>query len=254
MHRRIAAVIGSFASIALLGLAGCTTDNAEQVQTAPDASSLAGITATVTPSVESLPDDMLDAAPAGPADFELGRHYSRLTPTQPTDSGPDSIEVVAVCSYESPACFELETYLAAWDDRKAGYIDFRRLPTVASDTERFYARAFFTAELLEKSQETHAALFREIHVNGNALDTPGRLADFFARFGVDPADFAAAFDSFTVHSMLERADHLNRRYRITSTPSIVVNGKYKTTPGSTSSGDEMMALIDHLARLEILGG
>ena len=63
-------------------------------------------------------------------------------------------------------------------------------------------------------------------------------------------DFQKAFSSFAVESKLQRADFLNRRYQVTSVPTFVVNGKYKTDVSSAGGEPQLFALIDELAKHE----
>ena len=183
--------------------------------------------------------------------FELGAHYELLTPTQPTSSGPDQVEVAEVFWYGCPHCFSFEPYLETW--QPAEYVSFVRVPAVWNPTLRLHARAFYTAEALGKSAEMHGPIFEEIHVNGNFLDDETKLAQFFARFGVSTEDFQSAFNSFTVETKLQRADELNRRYRISSVPSVVINGKYTSNATMAGSYDRLIELIDELAARENAG-
>ncbi len=70
------------------------------------------------------------------------------------------------------------------------------------------------------------------------------------RFDVDAAAFKTAFDSFAVQAKLQRADELNRRYRIESVPTIIVNGKYTTDAPQVGSYEELLELVDELVRAE----
>ncbi len=182
--------------------------------------------------------------------FELGVHYLRLSPTQPTSSNPDQIEVAEVFWYGCPHCYELDPLLERWRERTADYVSFVRVPAVWNPTLVVHARAFYTAEALGKGAEMHAAFFREIHENRNGLDTEAKLQEFFGRFGVDAAAFKTAFDSFAVQAKLQRADELSRRYRIGSVPTIIVNGKYTTDGPMAGSYDELLALVDELTAAE----
>ena len=65
--------------------------------------------------------------------------------------------------------------------------------------------------------------------------------------------FTATFESFAVQEKLQRADELNRRYRIQSVPTIIVNGKYTTDGGQAGSYDDLIALIDELVATERAG-
>jgi thiol:disulfide interchange protein DsbA len=202
---------------------------------------------------------LLSAQPASaqaqldPAALELGEHYERLVPTQPTSSSPDRVEVAEIFWYGCPHCFAFDPYLEDWKTTKPEHVNFIRIPAVWNAGLRLHARAFYTAQVLGKSEEMHEAFFREIHENRNPLDTEAALTDFFGRFGVAGEEFKAAFDSFEVHSMLEKADEFNRRYQISSVPTVVINGKYKTTAVMTGSYENLMVAIDALAASEYTG-
>jgi len=182
--------------------------------------------------------------------FELGVHYLRLSPTQPTSSNPDQVEVCEVFWYGCPHCFEFDPALERWRAQAPDYVNFVRVPAVWNPTLQIHARAFYTAEALGKGEQMHSEFFREIHERRNSLDTEEKLQEFFGRFGVDAATFKAAFDSFEVQAKLQRADELNRRYRIGSVPTIVVNGKYTTDGPSAGSYEDLLALVDELAAAE----
>ena len=185
--------------------------------------------------------------------FELGKNYTRLSPTQPTSSSPEQVEVAEVFWYGCPHCYALDPFLTSWLKRKPDYVSFVRVPGVGQPLWKFHARAFYTAEALGKGAEMHAPLFDEIHKNGNLLDTEDKLRDFFAKFGVPAADFKKTFDSFFVQAKLARAEELNRRYRVSGVPAIIVNGKYFTDVGMAGSHEELIELIDGLVAAERAG-
>lgn len=184
------------------------------------------------------------------AGFQAGVHYQRLSPTQPTSSSPDQIEVAEFFMYSCPHCYNFEPYIAQWLTTKPDYVNFVRIPTVWNPLVRSHAQAFYAAEALGKLDEMHTPFFREMHVNGNYLDSEDAIAQFFSRFGVDNKTFKEAFDSFSVHTKLQRADELTRRYRVTGTPSIVVNGKYVATASMTGSYEKLLELVDVLVAAE----
>ncbi len=113
-----------------------------------------------------------------------------------------------------------------------------------------HARLFYTAELLGKLEAVHPLIFREFHVNGNQLNTVEKITAFFKQHGVSPEEFTKAFSSFAVESKLQRADFLNRRYRVESVPMFVVNGKYRTDLTDAGGESQLFALIDELATHE----
>jgi thiol:disulfide interchange protein DsbA len=119
-----------------------------------------------------------------------------------------------------------------------------------NDTLRLHARVFYTAELLGKLEQLHTPIFREIHMKGNGLNTVEQITKFFRDNGVSTDEFQKAFSSFAVESKLQRADFLNRRYRIESVPAVIVNGKYKTDVGMAGGEPQLFQLIGELVASE----
>jgi thiol:disulfide interchange protein DsbA len=129
-------------------------------------------------------------------------------------------------------------------------VSFVRIPAPWNAVAMLHARAFYTAEALGKTEEIDGAFFEEFHVKGNHLDSEAKLAEFFARFGVDGTTFKNTFHSFAVDAKLKRAEDLVRRYRVPSTPSVVVNGKYLTNGSMAGSYETWFAIIEELAAAE----
>jgi thiol:disulfide interchange protein DsbA len=229
--------------LALLALSACGGPAEQAAETDPLA---AGTTQAAT---EPAGDTGEEGAPAT-GRFELGVHYMRLSPTQPTSSNVDQVEVCEVFWYGCPHCFDFDPHLNSWLETKPENVSFIRVPAVWNPLLQLHARAFYTAEALGKGAEMHDEFFREINERRNMLDSEEKLADFFGRFNVDAAAFKTAFDSFEVHAKLQRADELSRRYRIQSVPTIVVNGKYTTGGGEVANWDELLALVDELVAAE----
>jgi thiol:disulfide interchange protein DsbA len=211
---------------------------------------------SLDPAAESPPSGEPGVAASDSSDapttgrFEMGTHYTRLSPTQPTSSNPDQIEVTEVFWYGCPHCFAFDPLLEEWRAQQPGYVNFVRVPAVWNPLLQLHARAFYTAEALGKSAEMHGEFFREIHERNNGLDSEAKLQEFFARFGVASEAFKMQFDSFAVQEKLQRADELNRRYRIESVPTIVVNGKYTTDAPQVGSYEELLTLVDELVAAE----
>ena len=188
---------------------------------------------------------------AGAGRFQLGTHYQRLPTAQGTSSNPDLIEVAEIFWYGCPTCYAFEPYLEDWREDVPKDVAFVRIPAVWNPLLELHARAFYTAEALGKGEEMHAPIFREIHVNGNPLNSEEALQVFFEGFDVSEDAFADAFNSFAVHTKMQRADELNRRYRVSGVPTLVVNGKYTTGVGMMRSYEELIEIIDELVEKEL---
>jgi len=185
--------------------------------------------------------------------FSLGTHYERLSPTQPTSSGPDKIEVAEIFWYGCPHCFTFDPYLESWKENLPADVSFVRIPALWNEGLQLHARIYYTAEALGKLDEMHSAVFREMHVNRNMLGDPIAIRNFFADFGVDAATFDKTFESFAVHTKIQRADELARRYRVSSVPTVIVNGKYTTNATMAGSYPNLLEVIDELVAMERTG-
>jgi len=254
-------------NIALLLASCCLFACADEQSTAPPS---AGAAAAPEPAAQSAPERSAPAATEeaaaaqpqrmsqaerqaaiGERRFQEGSHYTRLTPAQPTvETEGDMVEVVEVFQYSCPACFNFEPYLDAWNENKADYVNFVRVPAPWNPLSELHARAYYTAEALGIVEQSHAAFFNEFHRNGNYLQSEGELADFYSQFGVDEETFTSTFNSFAVHTKLQRARDLIERYRISGTPGIAVAGKYSVTGAQAQSYENWFAIIDELAAVE----
>jgi thiol:disulfide interchange protein DsbA len=154
--------------------------------------------------------------------------------------------------YSCIHCYNLEPYIQSWLETKPAHIEFVRVPTTWDAYRRLHAQAYYAARSLGIDEEITLPFFQEIHVNGNYLDTEDKLAALFARFGVSNDEFESVFNSFAVATQTNRADELGRRYRVDSTPTIVINGKYRT--GVDMAGgtpEKLFELIEALAAAEL---
>lgn len=184
------------------------------------------------------------------AALKQGQDYRVINPAQPTSTEEGMVEVAEIFQYSCTHCFSFEPYLEQWQAEKADYVNFVRLPASWNPLAKIHAQAYYTAEVLGKADEMHAAFFREIHQERNLLDTEEKLRTFFGRFDVDAETFDKTFNSFAVHTKVQRADDLIRRYRVAATPNIVVEGKYLTDGSMAGSYERWFDVIDQLAAME----
>lgn len=184
------------------------------------------------------------------AKFEVGTHYQELAVPQPTSAEPGKVEVAEIFMFGCPGCFGFEPHLERWLETKPDYVSFIRIPARWNPLAETHARAYYTAEVLGIADEIAGPFFNEVHMNGNHLDTEAKLAQFFANYGVEPATFSNTFKSFAVDAKLGRAKDLVERYRVRSTPTVVVNGKYLTTGQLAGTYPNWFAIIDELAARE----
>ena len=184
--------------------------------------------------------------------YKEGQNYFRLMPAQPTVGGADKIEVAETFMYSCPHCFTLEPYIQKWLETKDPGVRFVRIPATFNRLAMMHAQAYYTAELLEKNGMIadlgafNNAAFTEFHQRGNRLTRIEAIQKLFERFNVSAGEFDKAWNSFPVNQKMRVGADLARRYGITSVPTIVVNGKYRTSAADAGGYDELLELIDEL--------
>jgi thiol:disulfide interchange protein DsbA len=188
--------------------------------------------------------------------FEEGTHFTRMVPTQPTVGGADKIEVAEIFWYGCNHCYDFETYVNRWLEKKPANVRFVRIPAVWNPLVKLHAQLYYTEEVLVKNgkianpEQFRAAVFAEYHRRGNRMASESAIQALFERHGVGAEDFASTWNSFEVAQKLRVAQDLARRYSIASVPTIVVNGKYRTGAVEAGGYPSLMELIDELVARE----
>jgi thiol:disulfide interchange protein DsbA len=186
-----------------------------------------------------------DTAPA----FVEGKQYERI-PEPVRTADPARIEVVEVFWYGCIHCFHLDPLIKDWQKTLPADVDFHRSPAIWNKPMAIHAQAFYAAQALGVLDKVHDRLFAALNVDRRKLDTEDELAAFFAEQGVKEQDFRKAFSSFGVENSVKQADARARSYRITGTPELVVNGKYRISAKTAGSPEAMLKVVDFLVAQE----
>lgn len=188
------------------------------------------------------------AAPAQtgfPARYLAGEHYQALSEPAPTAG-----EVIEFFLYGCPHCHAFEADFQAWAGKAPEDVNVRQVPVTFSAAGPTYARLFYTAQALDVLDDLHAEVFAAIHENGRRLTDRAAIRAFFVEHGVDGGAFDTAFDSDAVTAKVREAQALMRAYRVTSVPSLGVNGRYWISSRMAGGQDGMLAVADHLVAQE----
>ena len=184
--------------------------------------------------------------------FQEGKNYIRLVPTQPTVGGADKIEVAEFFYYLCPHCYNFEPLIKEWAANKPANTRFVQVPAMWNQVLVLHGRMFYTAEILarngviEDADAFNAAIYQEIHVRNNKLSSEGAIQKLFERFNVSADDFNRTWNSFEVDQKMRVAADLARRYSVSSTPTVVVNGKYRFGAQEAGSYPKVLEVIDEL--------
>jgi thiol:disulfide interchange protein DsbA len=216
---------------------------------------LAAVASTVAAATSSK-----SAAAASGTQWQDGVNYNRIVPAQPTDVPAGQVEVLEFFWYACPHCYSLEPTVQAWLKSKPAYVTFTRVPVEWNEGHRSLAHLYYALEAMGKLNDVHGEIFKEIQVNGDPLigPDPNNAAaaervqlSFIKKLGLSDADFEKAYhEDMNVQTAMQRADLLVQRYRVSSVPMFVVNGKYITDVTMAGGPEKLMSMLSDLTAQE----
>jgi thiol:disulfide interchange protein DsbA len=213
------------------------------------------------------------SAPAAPfvddGKWVEGKNYFTIEPAQPTGI-PDKIVVTEAFSYACPACNAFHTTADQLAQSLPSNAVMTYLPVSFRPDENFplFQRAYFAAKALGVADKTYDAMFDAVWKTGELASddlTTGRpkpqsawptiddVAKFYAKYGIDPKEFVAVANSFSINTQMKRADDMVKAYAVDGTPTIIVNGKYRFTPGDAGGYPQSIELAKWLVSKEAAG-
>lgn len=184
---------------------------------------------------------LLVAGPAMAAEFEQGTHYSVVA-----EEATAEPEVLEFFSYGCGGCYVFDSWFQQMKDAIGDDVAVRYIPVDFGGG--FWTPAqeiFLVLDALGRREELHNALFQFIHGERNPI-TPANARKFAERHGISEEEYEKALKSFAVHVKESRYDQLTQRFRIRSTPTVVVNGKYQIDHTALSGPGEFVELVKYL--------
>lgn len=166
----------------------------------------------------------LTSLSAQAADFVAGTDYTVLQ--NPEKIEGNKIIVREFFWYGCPHCYRLEPYMNAWAKTKPADVLYLQTPAAMNPVWEQNARGFYAAQLLGYQGKTHQAMFDAIQKDRQKLFDQASIGNWYAKQGVDLGKFNNMYNSFAVNTRIARSNDAARRYQITGTPVVVVDGKY----------------------------
>lgn len=164
----------------------------------------------------------------------------------------DKVEVAELFLYTCPHCFHFEPLFKAWKQKHAEpEVVVMQVPAVFNDNNIVLAKAFYVAEALKVLDKLHPAVFEAIQEKHQKVTNEAELQAIFVAQGIDAKAFSEAYNSFGVDSKVRQAKMLTQAYGISSVPNVVVNGKYRLSPGKTETIDQLLKASDYLVDKEL---
>lgn len=177
---------------------------------------------------------------ASPNAPKPGAEYTVLSTPQPSQTAGKKVEVIEFFMYHCPYCHALEPVLEQWVKKQGDNIVFKRIHIPyqgASDPE---AHLFLTLQAMGKSEEYQADVLDAVgdiikRKRSETLTEQEVLDVAYKLPGINKAKFMDTWSSFGVTTMLNRLPGIvSNNYKVDSTPTIIVDGRYVTSPGTVA--------------------
>ena len=189
-------------------------------------------------------------APATSA-YQEGLHYTKFPTAFPTNND-EQVIVYEFFGYTCPHCANFQPYVDSWLDKKPKNVKLVRVPALLQPGWDVYAKVYYTAESMGLVEKTHKALFDAIHKQRKRMRTIEEVAQWYAdEFGVDKDKFLSTSKSFMIDSKMRQSNNMMRKMDIRSTPTIIVNGKYKLNGKAVGGVKGMLDLASYLSLKEV---
>jgi len=177
--------------------------------------------------------------------IEEGFDYRILPIAQPVET-KGKVEVIEFFWYGCPHCYDFEPELSAWVKRQPKDVVFRRVPVAFRDDFMPHNQLFYALESMGKGDVLNEKVMSAIHKENKRLLTENEIADWVATQGIDRNTFLATYRSFAVVSKARAAKQLADAYRIDGVPTIVMQGRYVTSPSIAGTKARAIMTMDYL--------
>lgn len=175
--------------------------------------------------------------------------FETIDPPQNTSTS-DKVEVLEYLWLGCPHCYALEPSMAKWEETKPEYVHFVREAPPLNPSWENHSRGFYAAQLLGKEDEFVIAMFEAIHEKKKPMRDKKKIAELAGTLGMDEEKFLATMDSFPVEGKLKRATAMAIKSGISSVPSVIINGKYRTSTSISGGHEGVIETINERAEFE----
>jgi len=174
--------------------------------------------------------------------------YIQISNQKQTES--DKIVIYEFFWYGCPHCYNLEPTMDRIESNLEKDTILVKVPVALRDTWESHAKAYYALQQMKLDDNLHEKIFTEIHINSNRLDTKEKLTQFIEDEGYNSKRFSEIFDSFGTDLRVKKGSRLANQYQITSVPTLIINGKYKTSGSLVSSYEELYDVVQLLINKE----
>lgn len=186
------------------------------------------------------------------SEFVEGVHYFDIFPEMQTDATAGKVEVVELMWLGCPHCYTLEPTMLEYKKNHPHYVEFQQVPAMLNPSWAADANTYYIAEVLDPKGEKDLIMkiFQAIHEQKRQLRNPSAVNRFFVQLGYSEAQIQEAKTSMLYRTKIKRAQEISAASQAQSVPTIIINGKYRTSPYAAGGEENLMKILDMLTRRE----
>jgi len=184
--------------------------------------------------------------------FVEGVDYQLIEPAVPT-SDPAKVVVTEIFWYGCPHCFRFEPFVEKWAESIPDGVVFEQVPSAINAAWTVHARAYYAFKMMGLQEQLHKKLFNAIHVQRQRLNSLDSIAEFVAEQGLDEKEFRKQYASFPVETLVRKGKQKELHYGLEGVPTVIVNGKYRTSGVMAGNFSRLLQIIDFLVANELKG-
>ena len=178
--------------------------------------------------------------------------YENL-PNPVRTENPEKVEVLEFFWYGCPHCFQFEPHIKEWLETKPENVEFKSVAAPLNPAWKVHSQAFYAAEVLGVLDKFHEPMFNAIHRDKKSMRKPKDIAKLAESLGIDGDKFAKTMKSFAVDAKIRQSMQKAREVGITGVPTVVINGKYKTSGSVAGSYPNLINGLNRLIAEESAG-
>ncbi|WP_299872209.1 thiol:disulfide interchange protein DsbA/DsbL [uncultured Cocleimonas sp.] len=210
------------------------------------------VAAPATETVAAAKSESMPETKKVESQFEEGKHYVEIFPEMQTDAEPGKVEVIELMWLGCPHCYTLEPLMLEYKKNHPSYVEFKQVPAMLNPSWSADANTFYIADLLDPKGEKDLVnrIFQAIHDQKRRLRNPDAVNRFFVQQGFTEEQVNSVRNSMAFQAKLKRAQEISASSQAQSVPSVIINGKYRTSPYMAGGNDKVMEVLRFLAKEE----
>jgi len=202
--------------------------------------------------VEAKSDAMTNEKAMKVGEFVEGKHYVKVVPEIQTDVADGKIEVAELFWLGCPHCYSLEPEIVKYKASHPKYVEFKQIPAMLNPAWASEANTYFISEILDPrgTKDLTTKLFDAIHKEKRRLRSPKAVTRFFVEQGYTEEQVNNVKSSLAFQTKLVRAQEFGAKSQANSVPTMIINGKYRTSPSMAGGNANLMKVVDFLVEKE----